>query len=400
MSEKISTVIMSESAQTRELLEKLTHENEKFECLQEINDFSEIFNTLSSVSKSLLIVDVSSNFSKFNEFISNVASVAPNCKIIALSDNPSVDLIVKVMRAGAKDFLSLPLIKSEFFETLDRIYKNLTETSGKENKCRVMTVFSNKGGIGKTSIATNLALELAKITKENVALVDLNFQLGDITAFLDLKPSFNISYMLQNLDKINSEFLLNTGEKYKDTSLYVLADPPYFRQAENISKNQISKLFEKLKETFSYVVVDTDATFDAKTVTALDNSDLIFLVTIVNLPALRNCQRILDLFDKLGYEKEKTQIVINRYMENDEIKEEDVEKVLEKDVYWKIPNNYFTMMSAINKGISVAEVNPESNVAVSYKEFAMSVSDMVYRNKLIKKYSNTQTEGVDNVLRG
>ena len=368
--------------------------------MQEINDFSEIFNTLSSVSKSLLIVDVSSNFSKFNEFISNVASVAPNCKIIALSDNPSVDLIVKVMRAGAKDFLSLPLIKSEFFETLDRIYKNLTETSGKENKCRVMTVFSNKGGIGKTSIATNLALELAKITKENVALVDLNFQLGDITAFLDLKPSFNISYMLQNLDKINSEFLLNTVEKYKDTSLYVLADPPYFRQAENISKNQISKLFEKLKETFSYVVVDTDATFDAKTVTALDNSDLIFLVTIVNLPALRNCQRILDLFDKLGYEKEKTQIVINRYMENDEIKEEDVEKVLEKDVYWKIPNNYFTMMSAINKGISVAEVNPESNVAVSYKEFAMSVSDMVYRNKLIKKYSNTQTEGVDNVLRG
>ena len=400
MSEKISTVIMSESAQTRELLEKLTHEDEKFECLQEINDFSEIFNTLSSVSKSLLIVDVSSNFSKFNEFISNVASVAPNCKIIALSDTPSVDSIVKVMRAGAKDFLSLPLIKSEFFETLDRIYKNLTETSGKKNKCRVMTVFSNKGGIGKTSIATNLALELAKITKENVALVDLNFQLGDITAFLDLKPSFNISYMLQNLDKINSEFLLNTVEKYKDTSLYVLADPPYFRQAENISKNQISKLFEKLKETFSYVVVDTDATFDAKTVTALDNSDLIFLVTIVNLPALRNCQRILDLFDKLGYEKEKTQIVINRYMENDEIKEEDVEKVLEKDVYWKIPNNYFTMMSAINKGISVAEVNAESNVAVSYKEFAMSVSDMVYRNKLIKKYSNTQTEGVDNVLRG
>lgn len=400
MSEKISTVIMSESAQTRELLEKLTHEDEKFECLQEINDFSEIFNTLSSVSKSLLIVDVSSNFSKFNEFISNVASVAPNCKIIALSDTPSVDSIVKVMRAGAKDFLSLPLIKNEFFETLDRIYKNLTETSGKKNKCRVMTVFSNKGGIGKTSIATNLALELAKITKENVALVDLNFQLGDITAFLDLKPSFNISYMLQNLDKINSEFLLNTVEKYKDTSLYVLADPPYFRQAENISKNQISKLFEKLKETFSYVVVDTDATFDAKTVTALDNSDLIFLVTIVNLPALRNCQRILDLFDKLGYEKEKTQIVINRYMENDEIKEEDVEKVLEKDVYWKIPNNYFTMMSAINKGISVAEVNAESNVAVSYKEFAMSVSDMVYRNKLIKKYSNTQTEGVDNVLRG
>ena len=257
-----------------------------------------------------------------------------------------------------------------------------------------------KGGIGKTSIASNLALELAKITKENVALVDLNFQLGDITTFLDLKPSFNISYMLQNPDKINSDFLLNTVERYKNTSLYVIADPPYFKQAENISKTQIIKLFDKLKETFSYVVVDTDSTFDNKTVTALDNSDIIFLVTIVNFPALRNCQRILDLFDKLGYDREKTQIVINRYMENDEIKAEDVEKLLEKPVYWKIPNNYFTMMSAINKGVSVAEINPESNVALSYKEFAMSVSDMVYRNKVIKQYSSGIEDEFNNMIRG
>ena len=87
-------------------------------------------------------------------------------------------------------------------------------------------------------------------------------------------------------------------------------------------------------------------------------------------------------------------------MENDEIKVEDVENVLGKSVYWKIPNNYFTMMSAINKGVSVSEINPDSNVALSYKELAMSVSDMVYRNKLIKKYSEFQTDMVDNFFRG
>ena len=400
MSENISTIILSESESTKEVLRRYLKEFGKFDCLEEIKDFSEIYNTLSSLSKSLLIVDVSSDFAKYKDFITNLSAAAPNCKIVAISDNPSVELIVKLMRAGAKDFLAVPIIKTEFLHVLEKIYEQLNDSNTRENKCRVITVFSNKGGIGKTSIASNLALELAKITKENVALVDLNFQLGDITSFFDIKPSFNISYMLQNLDNISSDFLLNTIEKYKDTSLYVLADPPYFKQAENISKNQISKLFEKLKETFSYVVVDTDATFDGKTVTALDNSDLIFLVTIVNLPALRNCQRILDLFNKLGYDSEKTQIVINRYMENDDIKIEDVEKVLEKSVYWKIPNNYFTMMSAINKGISVAEVNPESNVAISYKEFAMSVSDMVYRNKLIKKYSNSQIDNINDILRG
>lgn len=388
MSDDIQAVIYSDSAQTSDILKLYMHEFGKFSLYDAGADLSEIFNTLSGMPEAVFIIDVSENTKKYLDFISEVSAASPDCKIVAISDSPSVDLIVKVMRAGAKDFLSAPVIKSELFDVLDKIYNQLKNGKGSETKSRVITVFSNKGGIGKTSIASNLALELARITKENVALVDLNFQFGDITTFLDLKPSFNISYVLENLGRINSEFLLNTLEKYKNTSLYILADPPYFKQAENVTKTQIAKLIEILKNTFSYIVIDAESGFDGKTITALDNSDLIFLVTIVNLPALRNCQRILDLFEKLGYDSEKTQIVINRYMENDEITVEDVEKVLDKDVYWKIPNNYFTLMAAINKGISVAEANPESNVAVSYKELAMSVSDMVYRKKLIKKYSS------------
>ena len=388
MTGDISAVILSDSVQTKNVLSLYLDEFAKFNLFDAGSDLSEIFNVLSSMQKSVFVVDISQDTKKYLSFISEVSSACPLCKIIAVADSPSVDLIVKVMRAGAKDFLSAPVIKTEFFEILNKIYNKFSEGTEEESKSRVITVFSNKGGIGKTSIASNLALELAKITKENVALVDLNFQFGDITTFLDLNPSYNISYVLENLEKMNSDLLLNTLEKYKNTSLYVLADPPVFKQAENISKAQISKLIHLLKNTFSYIVIDAESGFDGKTVTALDNSDLIFLVSIVNLPALRNCQRILDLFEKLGYDSDKTQIIVNRYMENDEITLDDVEKVLDKPVYWKIPNNYFTLMSAINKGVSVSEVNPESNVAVSYKELAMSVSDMVYRNKLIKKYAN------------
>lgn len=386
MTEEISAVIYSEAKQTENILKLYTEEFGKFSFYDAGADMSEIFNTLSGMSKSVFIIDVSVNTKKYLDFISDISAACPECKIIAVSDSPSVDLIVKVMRSGAKDFISAPVIKSELFDILDKIYNQFKTGSGFETKSRVITVFSNKGGIGKTSIASNLALELAKITKENVALVDLNFQFGDITTFLDLKPSFNISYVLENLTRINSEFLLNTLEKYKNTSLYILADPPCFKQAENVTKAQIAKLMELLKNTFSYIVIDAESGFEGKTITALDNSDLIFLVTVASLPALRNCQRILDLFQKLGYDNDKTQIVINRYMENDEITVEDVEKVLDKEVYWKIPNNYFTLMAAINKGISVSEANPDSNVAKSYKELAMSVSDMVYRKKLIKKY--------------
>lgn len=401
MTEKISTIILSGQERLKEVLKLYLNERDDFELQEDCSDLSEIYNTLSSLPKSLLIIDLdASTQKKYYDFILKVTEDCPNCRIAAVYENPTVDALVKIMRSGAKEVLSSPVIKGEFFEVLNRIKEQLNDDYQKVNRCRMVTVFSNKGGIGKTSIATNLALELARTTKENVALIDLNFQLGDITTFMDLKPSFNISYMLKNLDKLNKDFLLNTLEKYKSTSLYVLADPPYFKQAEDISPKQVAKLFEILKETFSYIVVDTDNTFDGKTITALDNSDMIFLVSIVNLPALRNCQRCLDLFAKLGYDDEKVKIIINRYMENDEIKADDVEKLLAKEIYWKIPNNYFSLMAAINKGVPVSELNPASNVSQSYRELAIHVADTIHRQKLIKKIVSNSVENLNNILRG
>lgn len=388
MRNKVSTIILTENEQTRELLKMYINEFEIFEPLSDFSDYLEIYDTLSSFDKSVLIVDVSNNCDIKLDFILKVTRDIQNCKVLVLSDNPNVDLIVKVMRAGAKEFLALPLIKSELFEALRKLNEALYCVAKKDSKCKIISIFSNKGGIGKTSIASNLALELAKITKEKVALIDLNFQLGDITTFMDLKPSFNISYMLQNLDKINEDFLLSTLEQYNHTSLYVLADPPYFKQADDITPKQITKLFNILKNTFSYIIVDAESSFDAKNIAALTESDLIFLVTIANLPALRNSQRCLELFDRLGFDKDKTQILLNRYMENDEISAQDVEAVMGRKIYWKIPNNYFTMMSSINKGIPVSDINPDSNVAVSYRDLALHLTDNIYRDKIFKRFEN------------
>ena len=272
-----------------------------------------------------------------------------------------------------------------YFENTFNKLKEQIYGSDKSTNCKVITLFSNKGGIGKTSIATNLALEIANITKEKVALVDMNFQLGDVATFMDIKPSFDISYVVQNLDGTDDEFLLSTLDRYKDTSLYILADPPYMEQAKDITPEQISKLFDALRQTFSYVIVDTSNVFYGKTITVLDNTDFIMLVTIVNLPAIRNCQRCLDIFERLGYDRDKTKIVINRYMENDEVKAEDLEEALNQKVYWKIPNNYFTIMSSINKGMPVSLINETSNIAQSYRELATVLSDNIYKQKVAKK---------------
>lgn len=384
---KIFTVILSNEFSTSEVIKLFAGEFENLEVCQE-NDYSEAYKKIANYQgKSILLADLSTYKQQKLELILKVTKECKSCKVLALSDNPSVDLIIEIMRAGAKEFVPIPIIKSEFFESVNKLLSEFNETK-KTNNCKIISVFSNKGGIGKTSLATNLALELSKITKENIALIDLNFQMGDITTFLDLKPSFNISYMLENLDKINETFLLSTLERYKKTSLYVLADPPYFKQADNIQPRQITKLFNTLKETFSYIIVDAEASFEGKNIAALDNSDLVLLVSVANLPALRNTQRCLELFEKLGYDKEKVKIIINRYMENDEIKEADIEKVLSKKIYWKIPNNYFAIMTAINKGIPVSEINDSTNIARSYKDLAQYISDNLYKQNMVEKFEN------------
>ena len=386
--QKISTIIFSEEFSTLEILKLYIGEFDKLDLLETPKNQQEIFDKLDSIQgKSILLIDLSADVLKNIECIQKISTQHKDCKIIALSDNPSVDLIIQIMRSGAREFLPVPIIKNELYDVLTKSMVELEEPKS-VNKCKIISVFSNKGGIGKTSLATNLALELATITKENVALIDMNFQMGDITTFLDLKPSFNISYMLENIDKINETFLLSTLEKYKNSSLYILADPPFFKQADTIQPKQITKLFNTLKDTFSYIVVDAESSFSGKSIATLDNSDLILLVSVANLPALRNTQRCLELFEKLGYDKEKTQVVINRYMENDEIKEADIEKVLSKKIYWKVPNNYFAIMSAINKGIPVSANNSTTNVAQSYRNLAKNISDNLYKQNIVEKFEN------------
>lgn len=385
MTTQIQTIIIDTEPQSLELLKLYLNELNYIQLTGEFEDIVAGYNAILEHRPSIVIIDISSKCELALDIISKISHNHKTCKIIVTSSNYSTDTIIKAMRAGAREFLPKPFIKDDFINAVNKIKEQVGGLNSEDNKCRIITTFSNKGGIGKTAIATNLALELANITKEKVALIDLNLQLGDITTFLDINPSFDISYVIQNLSRIDETFLLSTLEKYKETSLYVLADPPYLEQAEDITAEQIAQLFDVLKQAFSYIVVDAGANFDGKTITALDNSDLILLITIVNLPAVRNCQRCLDLFERLGYEKEKTKIIINRYMENDEIKVEDVEEVLGKKIYWKIPNNYFTIMSAINKGIPVGLINADSNISQSYRELAALLSDNIYKQDFGKK---------------
>ena len=303
-------------------------------------------------------------------------------KIVITSTDYSTDTIVRAMRLGAREFLPKPIIKEDLKRVLILLMQQESEVE--DSASRIITVYSNKGGIGKTTIAANLAAELAKTTRDKGALVDLNLQLGDISTFLNLNPPFDVNYVLKNLLDKKEDTLLKAFEKYKQTSLYVLSDPSYIEQSESITPQQIENLFKALKKVFPYIVVDMSSNIDPNSLKILDLSDLILFTTIVNIPAIRNAQRCLNLFKSRRFPSNKVKILINRFMENDEIKIEDIESTLCEKIYWKIPNNYFSIMEAINKGITVSEVNSGSNISNSFRDLAGKISDEIVEQAIIK----------------
>lgn len=374
----LKTIIFTRQESTLQLLQSYIGEIEGVSFLASTDDCDKAVNALKELNNALFVVDLSEYEEEVLNMANKVSSANPKIKIIGLSLKNDTNTYIKAMRSGIEEVLQIPIVKDKFIEAI----KTKDDSESKQQKGKTISIFSNKGGVGKTSMAMNLALELAKCTKENIALLDLNFQLGDVATFWNLNPTFNISYMLENSNKLSKDFMLSTFEKYDNTSLYILANPPFYKSADRVSVENIEKLVSAMQKVFSYIIIDTSTGFGNKIMKVLEMSDLIFFMTTVSLPALRNCQKCLEMLEETGIGKDKAEIIINRYMETDDVKIEDVETLLRKKIYWKIPNNYFIMMEAINKGVPISYINSSSNVAKSYRNLALFVENNIYRKNL------------------
>lgn len=344
--------------------------------ISEIQNYSSMEDAQKNIVESdfcIVIADISDETKKQLDVVKSIASENNNCKFILTSYKVDTNSVVDALRSGAKEFLGKPIIKDELLAVVNKVVEQIVSDKPVETKSKIISTFSNKGGLGKTTVAVNLAKELADITKERVVLLDLNMHLGDVTAFLDINPNYDIKYIIDNLDRADTDFLVATLEQYKYSSFYILADSPYREPTSEIETKDFIKLLKVLRKTFSYIIIDNSSTFDHKAKEIFDESDMILLVTTANLPTLRNCQRCLNMFDKFDYKEDKLKIVLNRYISNEGYTVDDVEQVLNKKIYWQIPNNYFTVIEAINKGITLGELNPTSNVTENYRQLAMEI---------------------------
>ena len=373
----LSAIIISPDEQFRDATRELLEGSDQIEVRAELNNFyssldSWIFNEIKTMEADVIIVDVTPDKEQGILTVEKILEISKHSHIFVAGNGTDADVILRSMRAGAKEFLSAPLERQPLFAAIERVSKvHTVATKEKKRFGRLYSFFSAKGGTGSTVVSTNFAVSLVEQTKKPTILVDLDMQLGEVSLFLGIKPAFNIVDVADNIHRMD-EALLKGFIKKHASGLDVLAAPDSLDKVESVGPSQIVQILQFLKSCYEYVVVDTSNTFDDHTVSALDQSSTIFLISNTDLPSLRNAQRCLSIFERMGYKKEKIKLLINRYQKSLEIRSKDIEDTLSFPVSWFFPNDWSTIMNAVNSGVPLSTVN-HSEIAGSFASFVQQV---------------------------
>lgn len=313
--------------------------------------------------------------------IRRIAADHPEMMVICASRYSSPDLILNSLRAGAREFLRLPVKHEEITTVLDRTAEVCqAQLKASKKRGRAIAVFSNKGGCGTSLIATNLAAALGTPT----ALIDLNLEAGSLDLFLGAKPRFSIADVVENRERIDDALLASYLVSHS-TNLALLAAPSEASLAEDIKPANIHEVMELLQARYDYVVADLPHTFDANTLAALDQADDILLVLALDISAIRNAQRALAIFERLGYKRHKVRIIVNRWSKQIDLDLQQVERFLGERVVGFIQSDYRAAVNSLNLGQPLVEFAGSSPIAADIKRIAGIITETAPSSKKPRK---------------
>jgi pilus assembly protein CpaE len=283
--------------------------------------------------------------------------VAAGGVVIVVSPTKDPELILRAMRAGAREFV----LESDHEELklAVRSQAQVTEQVGDGNGA-VITIFGAKGGVGCTTISTNLAGAL-QAGGNRVCIIDLDFHLGDVLSFMDVSGNYSITDVLQNMGRLDRE-LLESSMMRHPTGVNVLAQSGKMEEAEHIKGSDIGNLLNFLRKHYNYVLLDGVKGFDEISLAALDSSQHVLMVLTQDVPAVRNGQRCLELFGRLGYDQTKVKLVLNRYQKSSKITLDVVAETLKVPVSHAIANDFVSVIDAINRGLLLRDAAPRARL--------------------------------------
>ena len=310
----------------------------------------------------------------------------PEVGAILVTSELSTTLLHTALRAGVKDVLTAPIDQMQLIDTVGRVAESLgsfgaprtLNASGQAGAVElidgepgeVITVFSTKGGSGKSVIATNVAVALARLSERPVVLIDGHLQFGDDAVMLKIQPRHTVVDAISQLDKLDAALLRDLMSVHEPSGLLVMAAPTEPTFADQINGEQMVRLVELVRSIAGHVIIDLPAYFNDVVLSLLEVSDHIILVAGLDIPNIKNVKIGLTTLKQLSVPMEKVQLVLNRADSKVKLDVAEVEKTLHIHAVAHVPSDVVVPIS-VNKGSPVVLSAPRSEVAKALEQLAM-----------------------------
>lgn len=316
-------------------------------------------------------------------FVQDVLSTVHGTMMVLATDNVTVELVNKAAGYGIRKVIQFTDNTPEnFSDELQNVYeleqqRSMETNEGKKIRCKVLGFFSGKGGTGKTTVAVNTAVALARAGKR-VMLVDMDLQFGDVAISLDSDFRYSIVDLVQDRGGITIENI-NSFAMDHSSGMRVLCAPKSSEFAEYVQVAHVEKIIDIMRPYYEYIILDLAASFSEVTITAFENCAEIYMVYNTDILSLKNAKMCYDILDQL-HQKDKLQFVINKY-EKGLIKPADFTKMFGREIYYVIPYDGKTAATSVNKGMPAVVSQPRSSLANAV---------VLMTNKIIAEHSGVE----------
>ncbi len=243
------------------------------------------------------------------------------------------------------------------------------DTASSAARGTVITVFGAKGGIGKTTISTNLATALCRNTNSAITIIDMDTRFGDVAIMMDVVVEYSIADVGRAIDSVDRDTIREYLVQHS-SGVQILPAPLHPTEWGALHRHHIARVIELLAQTHDYVVVDTPGAFNELVATALECADIILLVTSMDIASIKDTALALEMLRAAAVSEDKVKLVINHSTSSTSLRPEDVERVLEYEVYWRIPRD-----------VAVSNSNQLGQPIVLAKPYARAsraITDMSY----------------------
>jgi pilus assembly protein CpaE len=380
----IRLLIVDDISSTRENLQKLLSFEDDIEVAGTASDGREALEAAHRLQPDIVLTDVNMPVMDGIQLTETLASELPTSPVIIMSVQGERDYLRRAMQAGAREFLIKPFSHDELVAAIRRVYQ-LEQKKGTflaktmpaqpeapavprgAGPAEVILVFSGKGGVGKSVIATNLAVALAEESKSRVALVDLDLQFGDVGILFNLDHSRSITELVDGSSGIDDESLrevLANGP----AGVKVLLAPISPELADLVTAEHVRTIIAELRRAFDYVVVDSSSHLTEFNLEVIELAQRVLVVTALTIPAIKDAKLTLKVLESLSVDPEKTLLVVNRVDGYADFNQESIEQSLRTPVAVQIPHDPRVVGDAITRGVPFVTAHADTEVSRALRE--------------------------------